>query len=71
MGEGKQIFFTAQETKVVEETGAGDAFGTGLVYALMQGKEIETAIDWGKKQAAAVVSYMGAKQGLLTAADFG
>lgn len=66
MGEEKQIFFEAEKTEVVEETGAGDAFGSGLVYALTQGKDIETAINWGKKQAASVVSFMGAKQGLLT-----
>lgn len=66
MGEGKQFFYEAAEAKVIEETGAGDAFGSGLVYALMQGKDIYEAVEWGKKQAAAVVSYIGAKQGLLT-----
>lgn len=69
MGEEKQIFFDAGKTRVVEETGAGDAFGSGLVYALMEGRDIETAIKWGKNQAESVVSYMGAKQGLLTAEE--
>jgi sugar/nucleoside kinase (ribokinase family) len=52
--------------EAVEETGAGDAFGSGLVAALIQGKEIEEAIEWGKRQAAKVVQYMGAKRGLMT-----
>lgn len=51
---------------VVEETGAGDAFGSGLVAALIKGKDIHEAVEWGKRQAASVVSYMGAKKGLLT-----
>lgn len=66
MGEGRRIAYEAAQAKTVEETGAGDAFGTGLAYALMQGKEIETAIEWGKKQAGSVISFMGAKKGLLT-----
>lgn len=54
------------ESKTVEETGAGDAFGSGLVAALMSGKSMEEAIGWGKKQAASVVSFMGPKKGLMT-----
>jgi ribokinase len=63
--DGSCIFYEAEEVETVEETGAGDAFGSGLVAALMKGHEIETAIAWGKKQAANVVQYMGAKKGLL------
>lgn len=58
--------FEAVKVKTVEETGAGDGFGSGFVAALMKGKSIDTAIDWGKRQAASVVSFMGAKHGLLT-----
>jgi sugar/nucleoside kinase (ribokinase family) len=50
----------------VEETGAGDGFGSGVVAALMAGKDMHEAVEWGKRQAASVVSYMGAKKGLLT-----
>jgi sugar/nucleoside kinase (ribokinase family) len=65
-GEGRQLYYEAEKCQVVEETGAGDAFGSGFVYALIQGKEIETAVKWGLKQSVSVISFMGAKQGLLT-----
>jgi ribokinase len=63
--EGKKIWYEPTLVAVVEETGAGDAFGTGLVTGLLQDKEIMAAVEWGKKQAASVVAHIGAKQGLL------
>lgn len=59
-------WYGVQPVSMVEQTGAGDAFGTGLVSALMLGKSPEEAIDWGKRQAASVVSFMGPKKGLMT-----
>lgn len=59
-------FFQVDPVKMVEQTGAGDAFGTGVVTALMMGNSMEEAIRWGKRQAASVVGYMGAKKGLLS-----
>jgi ribokinase len=67
--EGKSIFYKAEKVVVVEETGAGDAFGSGLVAGLMRGKDIETAIAWGKRQAARVVQFMGPKKGLMSLAE--
>ncbi len=51
---------------VVEKTGAGDAFATGLVAALIQGRDIKTALRYGAANSASVVGYVGAQQGLLT-----
>ena len=62
---GECYFFEAEEAKTIEETGAGDAFGSGFVAGLMKGHDVEKSIEWGKKQAASVVSFMGAKRGLL------
>jgi ribokinase len=59
-------FFEVNQVNMVEQTGAGDAFGTGVVTALLLDKSMEEAIKWGKRQAASVVSYMGPKKGLLT-----
>lgn len=64
--ENQKYVYEPTVVAAVEETGAGDAFGSGLTAALMLGKPIEVAVEWGKKQAASVVSYMGAKRGLLT-----
>lgn len=62
----KVDFYKIIPSKVVQETGAGDAFGSGVVAALIMGKDTHTAIEWGKKQASNVVQFMGAKKGLLT-----
>lgn len=63
--EGRSWSYTSLEVETVEETGAGDAFGSGFVSALMMEKSIDTAIEWGRKQAANVVRFMGPKKGLL------
>lgn len=51
---------------VVDETGAGDAFASGFVGAHIRGKTLNECILFGVENAASVVGYMGAKQGLLT-----
>lgn len=52
--------------KVVDTTGAGDAFASGMVSGVMYGKTYEQAIEWGIKNATSVLKYVGAKKGLLT-----
>lgn len=52
-------------TKAVQETGAGDAFATGVAAAYLHDRRTPQAIEWGKRSAAAVVQHMGAKTGLL------
>lgn len=52
--------------KVTEKTGAGDAFSTGFLGALVVGKDTQTALLWGTADAAGVVSKHGGQQGLLT-----
>ena len=42
------------------------AFGSGFMGALLLGKPISEAIEWGRRQGASVVKYIGAKKGLLT-----
>jgi sugar/nucleoside kinase (ribokinase family) len=48
-----------------EETGAGDAFGTGFVGGLLLGHDTETALKMGTANASSVVTQVGAKAGLL------
>ena len=55
--------------KVVDTTGAGDAFASGYVAALLYGHNYEKAIEWGKKNAVSVIKHVGAKKGLLTLAE--
>lgn len=63
---GQAQSYKAKTVTAIEETGAGDAFSSGFVAALIKNQGIDTAIQWGINQAASVVSYMGAKHGLLT-----
>lgn len=58
-------FYEIEPVEVVEETGAGDAFGGGLVAGLMRGMSVVEAVELGKRQAASVVQFMGPKEGLL------
>lgn len=48
-----------------ERTGAGDAFGSGCVAALIKGKPLEEAILWGTANSASVIGFIGAQKGLL------
>ena len=64
---GRQICAYQIDTRVkpVDETGAGDAFGVGYVTAHLRGKTVDEKCQLGVKNAAAVVSHLGAKTGLL------
>lgn len=51
---------------VVERTGAGDAYATGFVAALMEEKTVSDAMRYGSLNAASVIGAIGAQKGLLT-----
>jgi ribokinase len=62
----EQIFYQAPRgEEVVERTGAGDAFSTGFLAAMIKNKEIKEAMFWGAKNSASVISKIGAQPGLL------
>ena len=48
-----------------ERTGAGDAYGTGFLSAVVKGKSLEEALIWGTVNSASVIGYVGAQKGLL------
>lgn len=65
--EGKvSVFEGIKVKKVVDTTGAGDAFASGMVAGVLYGKTYEQAVKWGVKNATNVLKYIGAKKGLLT-----
>jgi ribokinase len=53
------------DTPVVDRTGAGDAFGSGLLAGLAAGRPLAEAMAWGTVQAAHVVTVFGATPGLV------
>ena len=52
-------------TNVIDETGAGDAFGSTFVAGLIQDKNLNQCLNMALKNSASVVSHLGAKSGLL------
>jgi len=62
----QQFYSPIINTKPTDETGAGDSFGSAFVAALIHQKSPKDALFWGIKNSASVVSYLGAKTGLLT-----
>lgn len=56
----------ALDGPVVDTTGAGDAFGTGVTWAVLKGKDLPTALQAGTINAMSVVGVIGAEKGLLT-----
>jgi ribokinase len=49
-----------------ERTGAGDAFTSTFVAAIMKGADIEGALLWAPINSMSVVQYVGAQKGLLS-----
>ncbi len=49
-----------------ERTGAGDAFSSTVVEALILGKTLGEALAWGGINSMSVVQYVGAQEGLLS-----
>lgn len=54
-----------------ERTGAGDAFGSGFLAAIIKEKSLEEALMWGTVNSASVIGYVGSQRGLLTEMDMG
>jgi len=51
--------------KIVETTGAGDAFASGFVASIILGKSIDIALKAGMLNAESVISHLGSKNNLL------
>ncbi|MEK7627405.1 MAG: PfkB family carbohydrate kinase, partial [Patescibacteria group bacterium] len=82
VSDGKIIYKSGiyKEKKIVDRTGAGDAFGSGFLAGLLRKSEvgvktfspeaIEYAIKLGSANATSVVEHIGAKNIILTQEDF-
>lgn len=57
------------KTKVIDKTGAGDAFAAGFISAMYYGKNVQEALKWGAINAAGVVTRVGAVRGVKTQKD--
>ena len=62
----KKYFLTPHKNiKVVERTGAGDAFASGFVAGQIVGKTIEESLKLGLRESEAVIQHFGAKNNLI------
>ena len=62
---GKWTKMSAFPNKSIDDTGAGDAFVSGVVAGLLQGKSSEESLKMGLANGGSVVMKIGAKSGLL------
>ena len=51
--------------ELVERTGAGDAYNSGFLAAVIHGRNMKEAMRWGSVNSAAVIGKVGATAGLL------
>ncbi|MGY4884646.1 MAG: carbohydrate kinase family protein [Nanobdellota archaeon] len=64
-GNKKYSITPHKEIKVVERTGAGDAFASGFVAGQITGKTITRSLELGIKDSEAVIQHFGAKNNLI------
>lgn len=57
------------DAKIVEKTGAGDAYSSGFLAAILHEKPTKEAMYWGTKNSASVIGKVGAIAGLLNKTD--
>lgn len=66
VSDGKYLYCAKSlPVKVVEKTGAGDAFASGFISGIIEKKDIIYAIQLGIANSASCISKWGAKPGLL------
>ena len=60
-----QLKIDGFKVKMIDQTGAGDGFGTGFIAGLAKGLDLEKALKLGMANGASVVTKIGAKEGLI------
>ena len=72
VSDGKFVYRAGifKEERLVDRTGAGDAFGSGFIAGMLQENDIEYAIRLASANATAAVERIGATEGLLTKDEF-
>jgi len=60
-----RYFMPSYPIQAIAKTGAGDAYSSGLIAALIHGKSLPEAMQWGTANACGVIRQFGAQKGLL------
>jgi ribokinase len=71
VSDGKNIYsaLPSENRKIVDTTGAGDAFASGFVSEFMKSANIEKSIQLGMANSVGCISKIGAQHGLLKRGD--
>jgi sugar/nucleoside kinase (ribokinase family) len=56
-----------KDVKVIERTGAGDAFASGFLSVVATGGSVEEGLTYGAANSTSVVQHVGGKKGILSA----
>ncbi len=67
--EGDLHHLPAKKVEVVEKTGAGDAYASGYIAAILYGYDIKQSSKFGILNSSNAIQSIGAQTGLLTKAD--
>jgi len=59
-----------KEEKLIDRTGAGDAFASAFVSGFIKTGNIQEAIKWGSANGTSVVERVGAKEGILKEKEY-
>lgn len=57
---------TYEGAKLIDSTGAGDCFGAGLIYGLVNGFDLKEAVRFGNATASCAIESVGATDGITT-----
>lgn len=70
-GNGTEVyrFGIYADVHIKDATGAGDAFGSGFLAAIANGKSFRSALIFASANSTSVVSKMGANKGILTSRE--
>lgn len=66
-GNGNYFEHGIIQTQVVEKTGAGDAYSSGFLSAILHNKSVQEAMELGARNSASAIGHVGAQTGLLYA----
>ena len=66
---GNDYFLNTVPCEIVEKTGAGDAYDSGFISAILNGADVLEAMRWGTLNSAGVIGAVGAQKGLLTSKE--
>ena len=72
VSDGENIYSAGvPKSPIIERTGAGDAFGSGFLSAILRGKDVSDAIVLGTANSTSVIQYYSAKTGILKKGSLG